>query len=140
MARAGRRSGGTDQFQVEYSPVEPEADISRFAIGKQYDATKVGENSERYFNLARPSPDEPCPTITQTGGVSSAAAVVHPFEKRKFSIAELKRICAFPDDFCLSGSYAQQWERLGRAVPPLMMYAIAAAVRDGVLAKIGAKP
>ena len=28
---------------------------------------------------------------------------------------------------------AQQWERLGNAVPPVMMKAIAVAVRDGVL-------
>ena len=46
-------------------------------------------------------------------------------EKRKFTIDELKRICAFPDDFILCGSYAQQWERLGNSVPPLMMQAIA---------------
>ena len=54
-------------------------------------------------------------------------------ERRPFSIAELKRICAFPDDFQLTGTYAQQWERLGRSVPPVMMQQIAAAVRDGVL-------
>ena len=47
--------------------------------------------------------------------------------------AELKRICAFPDDFQLTGTYAQQWERLGRAVPPLMMKAIAQTIRDEVL-------
>lgn len=56
--------------------------------------------------------------------------------RRKFTIAELKRICAFPDDFILTGSYAQQWERLGRAVPPVMMYHIARIVRDEVLSKI----
>lgn len=54
-------------------------------------------------------------------------------EKRKITIDELKRICAFPDDFVVSGTYGQQWERLGRAVPPLMMRAIAIEVRDRVL-------
>lgn len=54
-------------------------------------------------------------------------------EKRKLTIGELKRICAFPDDFEVSGTYGQQWERLGRAVPPLMMRAIAIEVRDRVL-------
>ena len=57
-------------------------------------------------------------------------------ERRKFTIQELKRICAFPDDFVLLGTYAQQWERLGRAVPPVMMSHVAAAVRDGILARI----
>ena len=49
-------------------------------------------------------------------------------EKRKFTIDELKRICAFPDDFILCGSYAQQWERLGNSVPPLMAKAIGESV------------
>lgn len=54
-------------------------------------------------------------------------------EKRKFSIAEVKRLCAFPDDFILCGSYSQQWERLGNSVPPVMMAAIASVVRDQIL-------
>lgn len=56
-------------------------------------------------------------------------------EKRKFTIAELRRICAFPDDFILTGTYAQQWERLGRSVPPVMMSAVAATIRDEILRK-----
>ena len=56
-------------------------------------------------------------------------------ERRKFTIAEVKRICAFPDDFILTGTYAQQWERLGNSVPPLMMKAIAETIRDRVLAQ-----
>ncbi len=64
------------------------------------------------------------------------ASVVHPVERRKFTIAELRRICAFPDDFVLVGSYAQQWARLGNAVPPVMMRHISAAVCDGVLARV----
>lgn len=54
-------------------------------------------------------------------------------EKRKFTIAELRRICGFPDDFVLCGTYAQQWERLGNSVPPVMMAAIASIIRDEVL-------
>lgn len=51
-----------------------------------------------------------------------------PVESRRFSISEIKRLCSFPDDFILTGTYAQQWERCGRAVPPLMMRAIASTV------------
>ena len=60
-------------------------------------------------------------------------SIVHPTEKRKFSVGELKRLSSFPDDFVLSGSYEQQCERIGRAVPPLMAAAIATAIRDQVL-------
>lgn len=111
--------------------VEVETDISKQAIGREYDKLNPGQASEKYFSLVRADASEPCPTVTAAGGMNSGiACVVHPTEKRKFSIAELKRICAFPDDFALTGSYAQQWERLGRAVPPLMMKAIASTLAE----------
>jgi len=91
----------------------------------------------------RSAKKKPCPTISAAGGVGAALGkqtwVEHDAtgtEKRKFTIAELRRICAFPDDFILCGSYAQQWERLGNSVPPVMMQAIAATVRDQILMKI----
>lgn len=56
-------------------------------------------------------------------------------ETRRFTIDELKLICSFPADFELSGTYGQKWERLGRAVPPLMMRSIAEGIRDRVLAQ-----
>lgn len=117
--------------------VEAETDISRYAIGAEWDKMgKAGTQSDKYFQLVRPALDSPCATITQRGGDNTVASVCHPTEKRKFTIAELRRICAFPDDFILTGSYAQQWERLGRAVPPVMMSHIAATIRDEILAKL----
>ena len=115
--------------------VDAETDISRFAIGKEWDRLKEGEQSAKYFNLVRSSSSRPSPTITVPAGGISGASVTHPTERRKFTIAELKRICAFPDDFILTGSYAQMWERLGRAVPPVMMKMCAEAIRDGILAR-----
>jgi DNA (cytosine-5)-methyltransferase 1 len=53
--------------------------------------------------------------------------------RRKFTIAEVKRLCGFPDDFRLTGSYSDQWARLGNAVPPPMAAAVAASIRDRVL-------
>ena len=116
--------------------VESETDISRYAIGAEWDKLKQGEQSEKYFSLQRCSETEPSPCVQASHGNLSTAGITHPTEKRKFTIAELRRICAFPDDFILTGSYAQQWERLGRAVPPVMMAAIAETVRDEILAKI----
>lgn len=75
--------------------------------------------------------DKPAPTQMAHG--PGHMKIQQGTERRKFTIAELKRICAFPDDFVLAGTYAQQWERLGNSVPPLMMRAIAAALRDGIL-------
>jgi DNA (cytosine-5)-methyltransferase 1 len=114
--------------------VEAEADISAQAIGREYDRLNPGQQSDKYFSLIRADADKPSPTVTAAGGQNAGiACVVHPTEKRKFSIFELRRLCSFPDDFVLKGTYAQQWERLGNSVPPLMMRAVAEALRDVVL-------
>jgi DNA (cytosine-5)-methyltransferase 1 len=123
--------GGAGQFVVE-----SESDISKFAIGKEWDTLTEGEQSDKYFSLVKVDRRDSCPTITAEGGNASLASVTHPIERRKFSIAELKRICAFPDDFQLTGSYAQQWERLGRSVPPVMMFHIAKTIEQEILCKI----
>jgi DNA (cytosine-5)-methyltransferase 1 len=120
----------------ENEPSEKEADISRFAIGKEWGKLKPGEGSNKYLNLKRTRIEGPSHCISADGGNSSTAGVCHPTEKRKFSIAELRRICGFPDDFILTGTYAQQWERCGRSVPPVMMSHIAGAIRDEILSKL----
>lgn len=88
-----------------------------------------------YFSLVRLSYKKPSPTICQTGGFS-LSGLCHPIYNRKLTIPEIKRLMSIPDDFVLTGNYAQQHERLGRMVPPLMMKAIAETVAKEVLCKI----
>lgn len=109
-----------------------EASIEDYAIGAAWRELKEGETSERYFNLIRSDPDQPVATVTATAGVVGAAGVTHPSEPRKFTIPELRRLCGFPDDFQLTGTFPKQWERLGRAVPPPMMRAVAAKVAEAL--------
>lgn len=119
-------------MQSPYSAhkVEAETDISKYAIGNEWEKLKQGEQSDRYFSLIRVDSEKPSPTImASSGNYPSAAQPLHPTEKRKFTIAELKRICSFPDDFVLLGTYGQQWERLGNSVPPLMMKQVADVLR-----------
>jgi DNA (cytosine-5)-methyltransferase 1 len=81
--------------------------------------------------------DAPMATIVQSDGLRShRSGCEDKHGKRKFTIDELKRICAFPDDFILKGTYPQQWERCGRSVPPVMMSHIAATIRDEILRKL----
>ena len=109
--------------------------IDRFAIGKEWDKLKPGEQSEKYFSLVKPAFNKPIPTITATGANLGAASVVHPTERRKFTIEELKLVSSFPADFNITGTFSQQWERIGRAVPPFMARAIAETIRDNILCK-----
>ena len=89
-----------------------------------------------YFNLSRESLNNPCSTVCQRSGCISASGNSHPLEDRKFTISELKRIMSVPDDFVLTGNYEQQWERLGRMVPPIMMKNISLTVKEEILDKI----
>jgi DNA (cytosine-5)-methyltransferase 1 len=80
-----------------------------------------GEKAEilkDYFSMVVPELDRPCPTVTATGSEAGAASVTHPTECRKFVLPELLSICGFPEDFKLTGTFSQRYERMGRAVTP----------------------
>ena len=72
-------------------------------------------NAKKNFTLTRCSWDLPAPTLVvmgqQPNGLSGA---IHPEEDRKFTLPELKRLFALPDDFILTGTVAQAAERTGR--------------------------
>ena len=95
--------------------------------------SKVANGS--YFNLSRESLYTPCSTICSSNGRNGSSGNVHPLYDRKFTIEELKRITSIPDDFILTGTYEQQWERLGRMVPPIMMKHIAETIEKEILCK-----
>lgn len=113
------RSSGVGQLIVESNVNE-----AQMIIGNDAFESKWG------------SVNNPNPTVMAQGPNKQGGFIKQDTEKRKFTIAELKRICAFPDDFILTGSYAQQWERLGNSVPPVMMSYIAQAIRVEILDKV----
>ncbi|MGN0384052.1 MAG: DNA cytosine methyltransferase [Eubacterium sp.] len=49
---------------------------------------------------------------------------------RRFTPREVARIQSFPDDFELVGSEAAQYRALGNAIPPVMIWYVAKAVKD----------
>ena len=118
----GHPAASPEEFQL--------VDIRRYAIGREWLRLHPGQSSDKYLNLIRTNADKPMNTVTQMAGPGGVAGVTHPSEPRKFTIPELRRLCSFPDDFALTGSFAQRWERLGRAVPPLMMRAVGESVRS----------
>lgn len=82
-----------------------------------------------YFTWIKAHPNKVAQTII------ASSYTYHWSEPRRLTIPELRRICGFPDDFKLLGSFSKRWERLGRAVPPVMMKHIAKTVMDEVLLK-----
>lgn len=104
-------------------------------LDKEWDKLTInGERSDKYFCLAKANPEKPCPTICASGG--RGTTILHPYEKRKFTILELKRIFGFPDDFVFTGTFVEQWERLGNCVTPPLMASIAGNLSREVFGKL----
>ena len=123
-----------DAFQgLEHTEAELlECNIDKYAIGAELRKIKQGEASEKYFSLVKQRENRYSDTLTQTAGVISAAGIAH-WDNRKFTVKEAIRIMSFPDDYYLGENYRNKIERLGRAVAPLMMAAVAKHVYNTIL-------
>lgn len=97
-----------------------QTDIRKYATYRELLNLKRGEQSKKYFQLVKASPDLTSGCITASSGALSIACVRH-WDNRAFTVAEVKRIMSVPDDYILTGTYQQKVERLGRMVAPFMM-------------------
>lgn len=56
----------------------------------------------------------------------------HYSQNRIPSVRENARLQSFPDDFEILGSKTSQYKQVGNAVPPLLAYAVAKAIKDSL--------
>ena len=85
------------------------------------------------FTLRRINDKKPCWTVQKTvNHCASSDGLLHFSENRKLTITEIKRLSSFPDDFQFTGSFQEQWARIGNAVMPNFMKAIAMNIRKQV--------
>lgn len=87
--------------------------------------------SKGKVSLAKSSFTKPSLTITKTG----MGWKVFP---KRFSIEEVKLLCSFPASWQMVGSYQEQWARLGNAVMPKFMQAIATTIKTEILSPLNA--
>jgi len=103
-------------------------------VAKLIPMIKQGESASKYhpkghyFGVARLSYNRPSRTI-----IKSANLLLHQFENKGISINEAKALCSFPEDWVLTGTYEQAWNRLGNAVMPKFMQAIAEHIKKELL-------
>ena len=93
---------------------------------------REGEAGSRYhpngslFGLIRISSNKPCPTVIKSAGTG----LLHYRDSLSFlSVNELKVLCSFPIEWKLGSSRAKSIDRLGNAVMPKFMQAIAEQVK-----------
>jgi DNA (cytosine-5)-methyltransferase 1 len=119
---------GFQKKWIEMLPFNPHRHM------KPSDKEFIAINPKRsLFNMIRPAPHLPCPTITQRGNQKSVSGVFHFEKNRKFTIPELRRIMSLPEDYELTGTFDQQAERIGRMVAPKMMAEVAKSIYENVL-------
>ncbi|MDD5650442.1 MAG: DNA (cytosine-5-)-methyltransferase [Candidatus Nanoarchaeia archaeon] len=109
-----------------------EVNIEKYSIYKRLCALKYGEDYKERFNLKKCSPYLPAKTLVAMASNIGAASICH-WDNRKFTVKEAIRIMGFPDDYYLGEDYKNKIERLGRAVPPLLMKAIAENIYNTIL-------
>jgi DNA (cytosine-5)-methyltransferase 1 len=98
---------------------------SFFAMGKRTGKKESGVTRKRL------NKNEPSSTVV------TGPELFHWDECRTLTIEEVKRISSFPSDYIFGNiSNNKKWERMGRAVPPLMMKEVAENVFNTILKKI----
>lgn len=106
-----------------------------YSVAKFWEETPIGGFHDVRITLGRASWDRPCPTFTAAGANSGASAIMHPTECRRFTATETKWISGFPYDYILTGTPADRYERVARAVVPPLYEAIgphlARAIKGG---------
>lgn len=102
-------------------------------ILKEYIPKMVNNKKYSFGGIcARLHSNKCSPTITKTF-IKFSEPPIHPKECRVITIEESKRLCSFPDDFILTGKFGDQWARLGNAVMPKFMQAIAETLKNEIL-------
>lgn len=108
---------------------------------KQRKRGNVNEVSGKTYaqNNMRPHPDRPAPTLP----ASFQSNFIHPYLHRNFTAREGARLQSFPDHYVFLGKRTtmsweknlSQFQQIGNAVPPLLAYGIAKAIKEALKEK-----
>ena len=112
-------------------PLVPEGlNYSYFTAEMNHPEPVFAWRSKFHDLLYKVSRTEPCRTIKAQPGKFTG-----PFhwKNRHFSVAELKRLQTFPDEYELVGSYSKVVHQIGNSVPPRLAFVVASSVRDQLL-------
>ncbi len=99
------RSGNSSLFS------NTELELKEAEVKPTWQAWRVLRGLERskHFGMVRINPEKPSPTIMGDAG-NTCTGLFHPYEVRKLTIAEIKRLAGFPDGFSVIGNYKSKWK------------------------------
>lgn len=80
----------------------------------------------------RLNPLSPSKTVIAGGTKGGGRSHLHPYIPRTLSVRESARLQTFPDDYIFVGPVARQFTQVGNAVPPMLAYRLALALKQSV--------
>ncbi len=96
------------------------------SLPKKYQLKGGYPNIYGRLNLNRPAD-----TITgNCGCVSAPGRFIHPTKHRAISVREAARLQSFPDHYRFFGSMKDRYKQIGNAIPPLLAFALAKAIKQ----------
>ena len=100
--------------------------IARYMVLQYGGRDKLGR-------VDRLDPRLPSKTVIAGGTKGGGRSHLHPFSPRTLSVRECARLQTFPDDYIFTGATARQFTQVGNAVPPLLAYKLASAVKSAII-------
>lgn len=97
--------------------------ISRYMLLEYGGRDKLGR-------VDRLDPRLPSKTVIAGGTKGGGRSHLHPFSPRTLSVRECARLQTFPDTYVFTGANARQFTQVGNAVPPLLAYKLALAIKQ----------
>lgn len=143
---AGARNGKTIVFpepSVYATPcgsvfLRPIEDVKNH-ITREHTAESIGRymklpygGRDKLGRVDRLDPRLPSKTVIAGGTKGGGRSHLHPFAPRTLSVRECARLQTFPDSYLFTGSTARQFTQVGNAVPPLLAYKLATAIKNSV--------
>lgn len=101
--------------------------ISRYMLLEYGGRDKLGR-------VDRLDPRLPSKTVIAGGTKGGGRSHLHPFSPRTLSVRECARLQTFPDTYVFTGANARQFTQVGNAVPPLLAYKLALAIKQAISA------
>lgn len=98
----------------------------------RYSRLKPGER-DKLGRVDRLDPFKPSKTVVAGGLKGGGRSHLHPFSPRTISVRECARLQTFPDNYEFIGTPARQFTQVGNAVPPMLAYHFALAIKDAIL-------
>ncbi len=87
---------------------------------------------DKLGRVDRLDPRFPSKTVIAGGTKGGGRSHLHPFSPRTLSVRECARLQTFPDSYVFTGANARQFTQVGNAVPPLLAYKLALAIKEAI--------